>query len=99
MQDLFEVAVLLFRLYLALGIMWIGLGFMVMGKNGGSRAARWYFANSLRWCWWRFRRLARILAFWLVTALMFLVVRPVAYQVGRGIRWLLTRELGWLWPR
>jgi hypothetical protein len=96
MQEVTEVALLLFEIYLALGVMLIGAGFMVLGKNGGSRVARWYFGNSLRWLWWRMRSFFTAVLSAIFTALMFWVLRPLAYHLWRGLRWLATREAGWL---
>jgi hypothetical protein len=44
-----QLVVLLAELYVAFGIMFIGFGYMVMGKIGGQRAAWFYFGRSLRW--------------------------------------------------
>jgi hypothetical protein len=98
-QELAEIALLLLQLYLAVGFVFIGAGLMVMGKNGGSRAVRWYFGNSLRWVWWRLRSALRTVLSAMFSALMFRVLCPLAYGFGRGIRWFLTRERGWLLRR
>src|SRR5262245_31425465 len=98
MQELIQIAVILFEFYLAFGIMLIGFAYMVAGKNGGSRTARWYFGNSVRWTWWRFRLLIRRTLTFLWQALVFWIVRPLSFRVWEGVRWLATRERGWLRP-
>jgi hypothetical protein len=98
MHDIVQIAVLLLELYVALGIMLLGLGYMVGGKNLGGRVARFYFAGPLRWSLWRLRRLLAALIAVLSGTLMFWVIRPIGYRLWRGIRWFLTRERGWLQP-
>jgi hypothetical protein len=98
MSDIGHLLVLSLELYLVLGIMAIGFGYMIAGKNGGKRVARWYFANLLRWVWWRVRGLVGVLLSLVWSVPMFRIVRPLLYRLGRGVRWLLTRDRGWARP-
>jgi hypothetical protein len=98
MSDIAHIIVLVLELYIALGMMVIGFGYMLAGKNGGSRAAGYYFGNSIRWTWWRLRRLVAAVLAALSGALMFWIIRPLAYRLWRGIHWFVTRQRGWLRP-
>jgi hypothetical protein len=94
-----QLLMLLLELYIALGLMLVGFGYMLQGKNGGARAARFYFANSLWWSWWRMRRLVTVVLASISGVLMFWILRPLMDHVWRGTRWFVTRERGWLRPR
>jgi len=92
------VLVLLVELYLTVGLMLIGFACMFAGRIGASRAARWYFGNSLRWSWWRLRLFIRRTVTFLWQALVFWIVRPLSFRLWEGVRWLARRERGWLRP-
>jgi hypothetical protein len=90
MQEFTEVVVLLLEIYVCFGLMWIGLGFMVLGKHGGARAARFYFGRSTQWAWMRLARLLRVvrslLWVWFVSLLRSvasIIVRSLRKSVGR----------------
>jgi hypothetical protein len=91
MQDLAQLALFVFQLYLALGFVCIGFGFMVLGKNGGRRAAQFYVGGSLRWAWLRLTRVLRALSallwFWSL-----LSVRWIGRALLTGLRASIARR-------
>lgn len=80
-------------LYVALGMMAVGYGYMFAGKDGGARAAHWYFGGSLRWTlghvWGVI--LTVLATLWAAVAAS---VRTIAHHVWRGLRWLFTHQRG-----
>jgi hypothetical protein len=87
-----RILIALLELYLALGLMCIGFGYMFAGKSGGTHAAQFYFGRSLRWALSHMRDLVRhvLATFWSV--LIHRIVRPFGRGVIRGLRALFGRR-------
>jgi clan AA aspartic protease (TIGR02281 family) len=82
------ITLLLVELYIAIGVMLIGFGYMIAGKIGGGRVASFYFGRSLRWV----RDRVRLVLAWTLTRVgtiaLFWIARPLAYRLWLGLRWL-----------
>jgi clan AA aspartic protease (TIGR02281 family) len=88
MTEALYLIILLVELYMAVGVMLIGFGFMVAGKIGSSRVASFYFGMSLRWM---VQRVTALLAWMLTGVVLFLevwIIRRLASRLWRGMRWL-----------
>jgi predicted aspartyl protease len=87
-----SIVVALFELYLTLGLMAIGFAFMLAGKEGGARAARFYFAGSLRWVGTHALAIGRGVVFhiaWLMTRMMALLWSALRAHLLRPLmQWL-----------
>jgi hypothetical protein len=83
---------LLLALYIAITMGFVGFGMMVAGPMGARRVARVFFLQPLWFLWSATRRrLRQLLAFgW--SLLVTFVFAPIL----SGLRWLGTRERGWL---
>jgi hypothetical protein len=92
MSDWQQIAVAMLELYLALGLMVIGFGYMFSGKAGGARAAQFYFGGSLRWTLRQIRTVlsAALAMVWVV--LVMWIARPLGRALVRGLRALFTSK-------
>jgi hypothetical protein len=86
-------------LYAAIGMSFIGFGYMIFGKDGGERAARFYFGRSFYWMLGHIRALVAFVIGVLRVVVVDWIVLPIGQYVLRGLRWFVTRERGWLRPR
>ena len=86
MRDIIRILIALLELYLALGLMCIGFGYMFAGKSGGTRVAQFYFGRSLRWTYRHvcaaFRRV--LTALWVM--LIHRILRPLGRLLLLGLR-------------
>jgi clan AA aspartic protease (TIGR02281 family) len=87
-----HIAVLLIELYVALGVMAIGFGYMLAGRLGGSRVAGFYFGRSLRWVGARVRGLVTAVLALVKTLLVAGLVRPLLLGLQKSLRWLAGRR-------
>lgn len=85
-------------LYVALGIMATGFGFMVSGKNGGKCAAHFYFARSLSWSIEHVRALFTTV-FATLWGVLLSIARPLTHYLWHAMRWVVTRQRGWVQGR
>ena len=99
MSEWQQIAIALFELYLALGVMAIGFGFMFAGKDGGARAARFYFVGSSRWTLQRTRALLGMILVALWSGFVLLIARPLMHALRRAARWVVNRARSRLQPR
>src|SRR5690349_10899183 len=97
MSESAQVVVLLLELYATVGVMFIGFGYMFAGKNGGARAAHFYFGRSLHWTAAKVRLLITSLLSLTWHILIWWVLRPVGHAASLGLRWLFSRKSGRQW--
>jgi hypothetical protein len=98
MSEFVEIAIAMLELYAAVGVMCIGFGYMFAGKNGGARAAQFYFGRSLRWTGAHLRLLIRRVASLAWNLFVWWIVHLLAQGLLVGLRWLFARKAGWLSP-
>lgn len=91
-----ELLAHLLALYLALGLMLVGFGYMLFGKLGGARAAQFYFARSLRWALRHGHALFMTVLITVWGAFVLWIGRPLVHRLLRALQWCVRRERGWL---
>jgi hypothetical protein len=89
MHDIVQILIALLELYLTVGLMLIGFGYMFAGKGGGTRVAQFYFGRSVRWTLSHVRDLVRRVLATLWFVLIHWIVRPLSRAVIRALRALL----------
>jgi clan AA aspartic protease (TIGR02281 family) len=87
MRELIEIVFLLFQLYVALGLMAVGFGFMLAGKTGGGQVARYYFGRSARWLLLQLRFLTAAVLTTIWQLLIDHVLHPLARHLQRALAW------------
>ena len=93
-MTMLELVAHLLGLYVAIGAMLVGFGYMVSGKVGGSRVAQFYFGRSLRWALRALRTMltALLVAVW--GALAWWIGRPLSRGLLYAFRWWVGRMRG-----
>jgi hypothetical protein len=99
MQEIVQLLVMLVAYYATFGIMAVGFGMMLNGSDGARSAGNFFLVRPLRAVlqWARAALLAAVTATW--SNIIGVVGRWLATElreVARDIRWLVTRERGWL---
>jgi hypothetical protein len=99
MQEIAQLLIMLVAYYATFGIMAVGFGVMLNGSDGASAAGNFFFVRPLRSLiqWTRATLVTAVTANW--SNIISVVSRWLAtelQEVVRDIRWLVTRERGWL---
>ena len=102
MQEIAPLLVILVQFYATLGIMAIGFGMMIAGTDGATAAGKFFFTRPARAIidWTRATLASLVTIVW--TAVIGRITRWIASEikeVAKDIRWLVTRERGWVWRR
>ena len=96
MQEIAQLLVMLIAYYLTLGIMGVGFATMFAGEQGARAAARFFFLTPVQ----RLVGQARVGSVALLAGVWRILVkytfRPFIEELTYWLRWLTTRERGWL---
>ena len=99
MQEIAQLLVVLVAYYATLGIMAIGFGMMMAGTDGAAAAGHFFFVRPVGAIigWSQATLVGLVTVVW--TTIIGGVTRSIASEikeVGKDIRWLVTRERGWV---
>jgi hypothetical protein len=85
-MTMLELLAHLLGFYVAIGLMFVGFGYMFSGKVGGTRAARFYFGRSVGWMLRSMRTMVTtvLVAAW--SAFVLWVGRPLVRRLLHAFR-------------
>ena len=99
MQEIAQLLIMLGAYYATFGIMAIGFGMMLRGTEGAAAAGEFFFVRPVRatFEWLRtmlvalvggaWTRVLKVVGSWIVSEIK---------EIPKDIRWLVTRERGWV---
>ena len=96
MQEVAQLLIMLAAYYATFGIMAIGFATMFAGHEGAAAAADFFFLRPLHWAGHRAYSLSKSLLVTSATLLLHRFIDPLILTTEAALRWLLTRERGWL---
>ena len=99
MEEVAQLLIMLGAYYATFGIMAIGFGMMLAGPNGAVAVGNFFFVRPVRATFEWSRTALGALVIGICTAVVGTIQRWIVSElkeIEKDIRWLVTRERGWL---